>query len=100
MTEANNVNRLTKEVQNLQNAIHRLDPGSVPQNSSILLNVDQAAKYTKRSRRTFQRELKQGYWTCIRSGGKGHPRFLVKDLDADLEAMKQLGRFRKQLLSD
>ena len=61
--------------------------------ASNLLNIDEAAAYTRRSRRTFQRELKQDYWTRIDSGG--HPKFTTDELDRDLEAMTTYSRFRK-----
>lgn len=59
------------------------------------MNVDEAAQYTGRSRRTFQRELKQGLWSVIRPGGNGHPKFLKESLDKDLSAWEQVSRFRK-----
>jgi hypothetical protein len=58
-----------------------------------LLNLGEAAAYTGRSRRTFQRECKLGIWTSIQIGG-GHPKFRPEDLETDMEAWVLRGKFR------
>ena len=62
--------------------------------AKTLFNIDEAAAYTRRSRRTFQRECRRGLWTCIKVGG-GHPRFSKEDLDKDMEAWTIVGKHRK-----
>lgn len=85
------------EINSFLLAVQELDLGDVTPPKQNLLNVAEAAKYTGRSRRTFDRELRQGIWSCIRIGGTGHPKFLKEDLDADMAAWKQLGKFRKRV---
>lgn len=65
---------------------------------NALINTDQAAAYTGRSRRTLDREVRLGFWTCIRATEKGHPKFRREDLDKDMEAFRQLGRYQKAVL--
>ena len=53
--------------------------------SRRLLNVAEAAAYTGRSYRTFQRDVKRGLFSKIQVGG-GHPKFDPAQLDKELGA--------------
>jgi predicted hydrolase (HD superfamily) len=83
-------------IQRLQEILELISVGTNEEKpAKHILNIDEAAKYTGRSRRTFQKECKEGIWTSIRIKGSSHPRFLAKDLDEDMESWKQIGRYRK-----
>ena len=98
MFKANNSNhqtaKLSKEIKNLSKVVRELNNNSV-RGSKRLLNMEQAATYTGRSRRTFQKECRKGLWTSIQMGGSGHPKFRPEDLDRDLEAWAIYSKFRK-----
>ena len=59
-----------------------------------LMDMKDAAKYTGRSRRTFQREFHRGLWTSIEVAG-GHPKFSRKQLDKDMESWLKFSQFRR-----
>ena len=62
--------------------------------SKCLLKMNDAAKYTGRSRRTFQNEFHRGIWTSVKIGG-GHPRFDPRQLDKDMQTWTQYSKFRR-----
>ena len=62
--------------------------------SKRLLNMNEAAKYTGRSRKTFQNEFHRGLWTFVKVAN-GHPKFSKEQLDKDIQQWTQYSRFRK-----
>lgn len=86
--------KLHKELLDKLEQIHDLVLENQSSTSSTM-NMTEAAKYTGRSRRTFQKEFREGIWTAIRVKGTGHPKFLAEDLNKDMAAWKELSRYRR-----
>ena len=59
-----------------------------------LIGMEEAAKYTGRSCKTFRNEFHRGIWTPVKVSA-GHPKFSKKDLDKDMEPWTQYSKFRK-----
>ena len=86
--------KLSQEIKNLSRAVREFNNNNARGNKR-LLNVEQAATYMGRSRRTFQKECRRGLWTSFPMGGSGHPKFKPEVLDKDLEAWAVYSKFRK-----
>lgn len=83
------------EVRELSASIEKLKFCTVGENRlGPLMNLQSAAQYTGRSRRTFQKEFHQGLWTSVTVGG-GHPKFSRSQLDEDMAAWIIFSKFRK-----
>lgn len=90
------IQELVEEVRGMGKVVKQLQLHSP---LGPLMTIEEAAKYTGRSRRTFNREFKLGFWTSVKVGGKSHPKFSRKQLDEDMKGWTKHSRYHHKVKS-
>ena len=94
MNEEDTLQILLQEVREMGKVVAQLNMVDLACSNGPLMGIKDAAKYTGRSRRTFQNEFHRGIWTSVKIGG-GHPKFNPRQLDKDMQAWTQYSKFRR-----
>ena len=94
MNEEDTLQILLQEVREMGKVVAQLNMVDMACANGPLMGIKDAAKYTGRSRRTFQNEFHRGIWTSVKIGG-GHPKFNPRQLDKDMQAWTQYSKFRR-----